>query len=340
MISKEELLSKLPPSPKWLKDYVIFLTRSGSHLYGTNIEGSDEDYVGVCKLPGNVLFGFTENFDQTVLHDPDLTIFSIIKFARLAAETNPNVLEILFVDDANIIYTTPLWEKLRAIKHMFLSKRIAVTFAGYATSQLHKIRTHRNYLLHPVKEIPTREQFELPERALVPKLHAAHATVQKQIDSIAGEWQVDKTKQIELYPEVAKGLGFDSNFIDLLYKEKKYAVLRAEKEAYDLWAKSRNPKRKAIEEKCGYDSKNLMHLVRLYRSCIECLKTGTLQVNRPDAKELIEIRQGSWPFEKIETWVQDSKQRLETALANTKLPARTNLVEIEKVIIDIVKDGV
>jgi uncharacterized protein len=338
VITKDTL--PLPQNPEWVRDRIIFLTLSGSHAYGTNIEGSDEDYRGVCTLPETVVYGFNENFDQLESHgDPDLTIFSIKKFAHLACQNNPNVLEFLFVDESSILYRTPAWDRLRDIRHMFLSKRLAQTFAGYAKAQLHKIRTHRAYLPNPVLQIPTREEFGLPPRAMVPKLHAADAQVQKVLDTIAGEWSIDKVEQLKLYPEVGEALGFETNFIELLYKEKRYAARVAEKKAYDEWAKTRNPKRRALEQKCGYDSKHLMHLVRLYRMCEECLRTGDLLVKRPDAAELIEIRNGSWPFEKIEAWASDAESRIQVALKNTPLPSRPNLSIIENVVMNIIKEG-
>jgi predicted nucleotidyltransferase len=329
-----------PQNPKWLKEHVIFLTLSGSHLYGTNVEGSDIDIKGVATLPGSVVFGFAEKFEQAQTKEPyDTEIFSVIKFVKLAYDNNPNILELLFVDNSSILLTTPQWETLRAIKHAFLSKRIASTFCGYAKGQLHKIRTHRGYLLSPHKEPPTREEFGLPARALVPKLQAADAAVTKLLDSIAGEFAVDKSEQIKMYEGAAKTLGFDSNFIDLLYREKRYAIKKAEHEAYNNWAKSRNPKRKVLEEKCGYDSKHLMQLVKLYEQCLECLDTGTLTVKRPNAKELIEIRQGSWPFEKIEAWSSDAESLILLALKKTKLPSSPNIDLINNTLQKIVREA-
>jgi hypothetical protein len=156
---------------------------------------------------------------------------------------------------------------------------------------------------------------------------------------VAGGWAIDKADQMELYQNAAKTLGFEDNFIQLLYKEKTYGNLVAQKEAYNNWAKSRNPKRKLLEEKCGYDSKHLMHLVRLYRECLECLETCDLQIKRPDAKELIEIRQGSWPFEKIEAWASDAESLIQVALKNTKLPSSPDLKTIEETVQQIVKEA-
>jgi hypothetical protein len=176
-----------PQNPRWLKDHVIFLTLAGSHSYNTDIEGSDVDLKGVATLPPQVLFGFTERFEQAQGKEPyDFEVFSLLKFAKLAYDNNPNILELLFVDESSIVLTTPQWERMRTIRHKFLSKKIAATFAGYAKSQLKKIRTHRGYLLNPRVTIPTREAFGLPERSIVPKLHAADAAVTKLLDTVAG----------------------------------------------------------------------------------------------------------------------------------------------------------
>ncbi|MGH9423302.1 MAG: hypothetical protein ACRD3J_25235, partial [Thermoanaerobaculia bacterium] len=49
----------------------------------------------------------------------------------------------------------------------------------------------------------------------------------------------------------------------------------------------------------GYDVKNAAHLVRLLRMGVESMLTGELQVRRPDAAELIEIKSGKWPLDKV-----------------------------------------
>ena len=53
-------------------------------------------------------------------------------------------------------------------------------------------------------------------------------------------------------------------------------------------------KRKALVEKHGYDTKNAAHLIRLLRMAKEFLSTGTLNVWRDDAAELISVKRGEW----------------------------------------------
>jgi predicted nucleotidyltransferase len=58
-------------------------------------------------------------------------------------------------------------------------------------------------------------------------------------------------------------------------------------------------KRKRLVEQFGYDVKNAAHLIRLVRMCREWLETGTLTVRRLDAAELIQIKRGLWPLERV-----------------------------------------
>jgi uncharacterized protein len=59
------------------------------------------------------------------------------------------------------------------------------------------------------------------------------------------------------------------------------------------------PKRRSLVERFGYDCKNASHLIRLLRQCIEFLDTGELQVRRADAAELVAIKLGEWPLDRV-----------------------------------------
>ena len=49
----------------------------------------------------------------------------------------------------------------------------------------------------------------------------------------------------------------------------------------------------------GYDAKNAAHLIRLLRMGIEFLTEGTMYVERVDGPELLTIKRGEWPLEKV-----------------------------------------
>lgn len=85
--------------------------------------------------------------------------------------------------------------------------------------------------------------------------------------------------------------------MEVLKKERDYKRAKQEWDSYQRWLRERNPKRAELEEKFGFDTKNATHLFRLLRMCREILETGEVIVERPDAKELLEIRDGKMSYE-------------------------------------------
>lgn len=131
--------------------YILLKSIAGSRLYGTNRPDSDTDIRGVCIEPINSLFGL-EHFEQVELSDPDMVIYGLRKFARLALQNNPNILDTLFTPKEYWIEHHPLWHVMHDNRHMFLSQRVRHTYAGYAQSQLHRIKQHRYWLFNPQPE--------------------------------------------------------------------------------------------------------------------------------------------------------------------------------------------
>ena len=298
----------------------IFRFISGSHQYGTNRPDSDVDYRGVFIAPLKYAFDIfqssfvgsgtirqtlraaieqiesgnntgainlvndalqTDRGDLSIgvstVHKPgaDEELHELRKFLKLAADNNPNILEFLYVDHL-VDMRSPVWDKIVANRDLFLSKRARWTFAGYAIQQMNRIKIHRGYLLHPPSHKPTRKEFGLSENSKVPREH------QNAILSLPSEWVSDNAK-------------------DLMLLEKQYASALQLWNSYSQWEKQRNPARKELEYKFGFDVKHAMHLVRLSRMGVEILRDKQVLVCRPDAEELRGILRGEWTYEQIES---------------------------------------
>ncbi len=145
----------------------IYLATHGSHAYGTNIETSDVDVKGVCVPPSSYFLGYAYRFDQQEQKSPDQVIYGVQKFFKLAADCNPNIIEVLFVDERHIRMITPAGQLMREHRDLFLSKKARHTFAGYAHAQLKRIKGHRAWLDNPPKNKPQRSDFGLPENRIV-----------------------------------------------------------------------------------------------------------------------------------------------------------------------------
>jgi hypothetical protein len=75
-----------------------------------------------------------------------------------------------------------------------------------------------------------------------------------------------------------------------------------------------------LVEQFGYDTKNASHLIRLLRQGIEFLRDGELHVLRPDAGELVAIKRGEWPLEKVKAEAERLFRRAEDAFDRSTLP--------------------
>ena len=59
------------------------------------------------------------------------------------------------------------------------------------------------------------------------------------------------------------------------------------------------------------NSKHASHLVRLMRMGYEIISTGKVIVKRPDAEELLAIKNGAWSFEKVMEFKEEMEEKLE-----------------------------
>lgn len=348
----------------WLPERTIYMTRHGSHAYGTNLPTSDEDFRGLAIAPIRYYLGIMEGFEQAEMHEPvDLTVFELRKFVKLAAEANPNALEILFTDPSDHFIEHPLMIPLFEVREAFLSQKAKHTFSGYALAQMKRINTHYRWLKNPPQGAPTRAEFDLPQRTVIPadQLAAAQAAIQKQLDrwswhEMEGiepalrqalkdeflrrlleitQWGDDTIEEMS-WRAASRAVGYDTNFIELLDMERRYTGRLREWQNYQHWLKTRNQARAELEAKWGYDTKHAMHLVRLTRMCREVLSEGVVRVKRPDAAELLEIRHGAWTYEQLVEYTAAQDIALDALLLTTKLPKRPALERLDQVCINMI----
>jgi predicted nucleotidyltransferase len=327
------------------------------------------DYRGFGIPPKEYFLGYQKVFENYVQNEPDLTIFELRKFFRLALENNPNVLEILFTNPEHHIYVDPIAQKILDNKHLFLSKKAKHTFSGYAVSQLKRIQRHYSWIMNPPKEVPSREEFGLPTNPILPKsqIDAVNAAIRKQLDI----WNWHELENVEpnvrqaiqdqfetmlreitqwhwkdiddnKWLSAANQIGLDSNFIELMVKERSYAGKLKEWNQFQDWKKNRNKTRAELEEKYGYDVKHGMHLVRLLRMCKELLETGQMNVYRKgiDADELIYIRNGGWKFIRIIEFAETMEKEINELYSKSVLPNKPDYDKIEKLCIEIVQEWI
>lgn len=187
--------------PFW-ETNLIYRVVIGSQAYGLDTATSDLDTCGVCIPPRRYLLGLS-SFEQHVAHGTarDVVIYSLVKFTRLALACNPNTIEALYVEPRHVLHCDAYGERLRATRHLFLTRQAGQTFSGYAISQLRRLERHHRWLVAPPDHQPTQEEFggrEADERYKFPDHDAERA-----YRSALKHWNQYQTWRRERNPERA-----------------------------------------------------------------------------------------------------------------------------------------
>ena len=99
--------------------------------------------------------------------------------------------------------------------------------------------------------------------------------------------------------------------------------------------------RQDLIEKFKYDTKFASHAVRLLTAAIEILTTGTFTTKRPNAKELLAIRNGKYTEDEIMKIILDLDVELEELYTKTnKVPHTPDYSKINKWLVDLNKRAI
>jgi predicted nucleotidyltransferase len=119
----------------------------GSTVHGLAIEGTDDrDEMGVFIEPPEYCLGINGSFDNYVYRtqpkgvrsgpgDLDLTIYSLRKYVRLAAQGNPSILTLLFAPPEFKIISSDWGERLLELTPFIVSRQAGHRFLGYLRAQ-------------------------------------------------------------------------------------------------------------------------------------------------------------------------------------------------------------
>ena len=254
------------------------------------------------------------NFEQaTKFEDEDRTIYALSKFMKLCADSNPNIVELLFVPQGNILYKTPEWVKVVKNKDLFLSKKAKYTFTGYAFSQLKSIKSHRKWFLNPPDHKPTREEFGLEGHKNVSNAWVSVIKTTLNLDLMKEEYHQEYKSELE------------------------YALAKKNWDNYMAWFNGRNPERKKTEEQFGYDTKMASHLFRLMVEGKELLLTGNITFPLKDADFVRDIKNGKYTYEEVIEMAEGMENDFETWYNQSPLPNKPDRNKLEKLYFEIIQ---
>lgn len=318
MIDLQELLKK--PEYKFIEDYkdrLCFIALSGSYAYGTNNEDSDIDIRGVVLPTKDELIGLN-SFEQRIDNDTDTVLYEFNKFVHLAANTNPNIIELL--GSPQYIIFNEVGQKLIDNAKMFLSKKCINSFGGYANQQLRRVE---NALSHNGVDEKTLNKhiFEV--------LKVAQAKLAEIDPYVSTDYVTFDLVDGELYMTV----NFDAVPI--------HRVTTAFNELLTIkneFNKLNHRNDKLTEKKLN---KHLMHLVRLYKTCFDILEKGEINTYRKDDVDfLMSIRNGRYLVDhkltdEFTTCLDELNERFQKDKELNVVPNKCDFNEINNFVIEV-----
>lgn len=303
-----------------LGDRIMLLGLGGSHAYGTSREGSDVDFRGVALNRPSDILGLTR-FEQYESRETDTVIYSFNKIVGLLLECNPNTCELLGLDPDQYLIVSPLGRELLENRHLFLSKRAARSFGGYAGAQLRRIQ---NALARASMDQNEREQHIL-------------RSVRSALEDFCRRFKTFDKGSVELYIDKAETPGMDTEiFVDASYShlplrhyETMWRTMHNVVRDYDHIGK-RNRKKDD-----NHLNKHAMHLIRLFMMGIEILEKGEIRTHRTgDLELLMKIRNGGFWREdrtfdrEFYDILADYESRLEKAARDSVLPDNPDMEQV------------
>jgi hypothetical protein len=336
-------------------DNLIVSHMAGSHSYGTSLPTSDIDVRGIfCAEAMNIRTPWFPYREQNITSMEDAKVYEVTNFMNLYLDGNPNILETLWVDDEAIIQSSQAYDYLRLYRHDLLSKKVAFTFSGYALSQLKRIKGHNKWINNPQPEEPPKtgqfvkmvQNFSsdkiFPNRFDLSEWNEDYMLVPYGSDIYGVIYSSDKNTldkgNIKKYPwdEIPDRDKKKPPMFIIKVCMDEYRLAKDNHKNYWKWKKERNVKRSELEEKFGYDTKHAMHLVRLLRMGEETLMTGEVVVRRPDAQELLDIRDGAFSYNELIKWAEDKDTYIRNILYNkSSLPKKPNVKLAAEVLMEV-----
>jgi predicted nucleotidyltransferase len=312
----------------------------GSQLYGTNTPQSDTDIkaVHIADVNDILLNRVTPviNYSETTKkegeknssEDVDFESYELNKYVALLCQGQTVAIDMLFAPREYWLEYTPEWELLVHNRELFLTKK-AQSFIGYCRTQANKYGIKGSRVAAARKAVSF---FHLLEESFLGQ------TKMKDV------WQ-----NVETFVKLG-----DSEFIQIIEDNENNEFLLsvcnrkiqsgirlkdAAKVYYRLFDEYGERSLQA-ENNEGIDWKALSHAVRIGQQAVELFTTGKVLFPRPNATELLEIKQGKWEYNVVATMIENLLEDVEKEAENSSFPSDVDQVTIEVLILSIIKSYV
>ncbi|MBL4935697.1 nucleotidyltransferase domain-containing protein [Clostridium sp. YIM B02515] len=309
---------------KSLGKNIILLTTGGSHAYGTDTPKSDLDIRGITLNSAEEIL--TMNYNDKPIEDrpTDTVIYFLKQIVSLLLNCNPNTIEILGTKEEHLFICTEEGRLLRNNADLFLSKKAAASFGGYAIAQLRRLQNALARDSYPQKE---KEKHIL-------------SSIQKQLLTLPERYKEITKGALNIYLDTSMKEDFDEEiFMDINLKhyplrdfKNIYSDMNNVLKDYDK-LNHRNSKKDEL-----HLNKHAMHLIRLLIMGKEILEGKEVHTYREkEISLLMDIRNGSFNYNEIFEMVDKFDKEFKYAAENTILPDEPDYDSVQELLIQINK---
>ena len=297
---------------------VLYLIKSGSHLYGTNTETSDTDYKGLF-LPDtrSALFGDAPrhlshktgtNDSKNTSEDVDIELFSIQYFLKQLAKGETNAVDILYSythEDCVLMRDAALDRMFRNHDKLF-DVRNCNAYVGYAIGQAKKYGVKGSRL------------------GVIKKVHEWVSDCAFDPFSTLGEWAEGIIQDCgdDSYcfkKELKTGDGSLRPYLVLCGSKHEYGIRMDEfidrvNKAYTTYGE----RAKAAMNNEGVDWKALSHAIRAINQMEELLLTGSLEFPLKSAVHLLRVKSGMFSWPTVENMILEGLEKIQSLIDSGK----------------------
>ena len=337
--------------------WLVFEAVTGSKAYGLATAQSDTDIRGVFVLPKEAYYSL-DYTPQVANETNDVVYYELKRFMELLAKNNPNILELLSVPEAFVLYRHSMMNRI--VPELFLSKLCEKTFANYAFTQIKKAYGLEKKIINPVDEerksvldfcyvyegkssVPLQEflaekgwQQQYAGLSVIPHMKDCYDLFYARDRKYSGVMRKENANEIAL-SNIAKG----EEAAGILYFNRDgYSVYCKKYKEYWDWVEKRNEARYTSNMSHGknYDAKNMMHVFRLLLMAKEIATEGSVHVHRNDREFLLSIKEGKFEYDELVSKAEILKDELPFLYQQSLLPEEPDVEKINELLVAMRKE--
>lgn len=339
---------------------IVYLTVSGSKLYGTDTPTSDLDVRGIfIPTLRSVLLKQDENHyvhdtnnskEKNTSEDVDLTVHSIYSFFNQLAKSETGGIDTLFsvFGDGNIIYEDKAFtDVIRANYKRFLNKNMK-SFIGYALGQTKRFGikgarySELDLFITKVKSYYNTDKFVILGYDEEQKDNTKQISEEEKLKHLFPlfEEMIEDEKFNHIKFVLAPGpRGMGSNnlvsYISILGKlfEGGVSIAYFIERVGILYEQFGNRTITVSKTDSKTDWKALSHSFRISKEVLELLETSFIKFPLKDATEIRDMKQGKIDVELCLEKIQDTLEKVDILLLNSDLPEESDREFMDELIL-------